>query len=56
MKSIIMLLVSAIILTSCAIEKVNCCGNKAIRTGNHKVYVSNKSFNKKHYNNLIKHN
>jgi hypothetical protein len=56
MKSIIMLLASAIILTSCAVEKSNCCAKKPLRTGKAKVYVSAKSFNKKHYNNLIKHN
>lgn len=33
MKSIIMLLVSAIILTSCAIEKSNCCGKGPVRSG-----------------------
>ena len=42
-------------LFSCSTIKSNCCGNKPIRTGK-AVYVVNKSFNKKHYNNLIKHN
>lgn len=51
-----MLLASAVILTSCAVEKVNCCGKKPLAKSNHKVYVSNKSFTKKHYSNLIKHN
>lgn len=33
MKTIIMFVVSAIILTSCAVEKSNCCGKSTLRSG-----------------------